>query len=228
MIDLTAIGVLLLFVVLGWRRGLIRTLAELLVVVLALVLSAQFARSAAPRVVDTILRPVAYEALEARIEELDIGNASFEAIQEEAGRLVEAIPSSFVREQALRLLEEEHIVLSYSYTKTAVLELSRQAVDMALDGVVQDVVQSALCTVCFLILTFLLRIVVRALRIVEKLPGVRQLNELGGALVGLGKGLIVVGLALWVLRHTSVLTSEMTAGSVLFDLASRWGGGLIR
>lgn len=227
MIDLTAIGVLLLFVVLGWRRGLIRTLAELLVVVLALVLSAQFARSAAPRVVDTILRPVAYEALEARIEELDIGNASFEAIQEEAGRLVEAIPSSFVREQALRLLEEEHIVLSYSYTKTAVLELSRQAVDMALDGVVQDVVQSALCTVCFLILTFLLRIVVRALRIVEKLPGVRQLNELGGALVGLGKGLIVVGLALWVLRHTSVLTSEMTAGSVLFDLASRWNGGLI-
>lgn len=226
MIDLAVIGILLFFAVLGWRRGLIRTLAELLVFVLALALSAQFSRAAAPKIVDTILRPAAYGALEERIEELDIESASLEDLQAGAGRLMEAIPNRFIREQALRLLAEENIILTVSYTKAAVLELSRQAVDMALDGVVQNMIQSALCTACFLVLAVLLRIAVNVLRVVEKLPGVRQLNELGGALVGVGKGVLLVCLGLWVLRKTGVLTNETVDGSVLFNMASRWTGGL--
>ena len=65
----------------------------------------------------------------------------------------------------------------------------------------------------------------KALRIVEKLPGVRQLNELGGALAGLAKGLVLVCLALWVLCHTGVITPEMAEGSVVLGLLPGWIAG---
>ncbi|MDE7218987.1 MAG: CvpA family protein [Oscillospiraceae bacterium] len=227
MIDLAALGLLILFAALGWRRGLIRTLAELLVVILALVLSAQIAKAAAPEIVDRVLRPVAYEAIENRIEELEWESALNGTIQDGANLLVESIPVPFIREHALRLLEDQKLPVPADYTKTAVLELGRQAVDLVLDGVVRDLVRSILCTACFLILTFLFRLMVRVLRVVEKMPGVRQLNELGGALIGLGKGLILVCLCLWVLRLAGIITPEMAAGSRALDLFGRWSGGLI-
>lgn len=227
MIDLAAVGLLLLFGVLGWKKGLVRTLTELLVVILALVFSSQIARAAAPKIVDAALRPAAYEAIETRVEELALEDALDGTIQEGANRLVEAIPVRVIRENALRLLEEQMLPVTAGYTKTAVLELGRQAVDAVLDGVVRDLLQSVLCTVCFLLLTFLLRALVKILRIVEKLPGIRQLNELGGALVGLGKGAILVCLGLWVLRRTGVITAEAAAGSQVLRWLGEWTGGLI-
>ena len=153
MIDLVTAGTLFLFTVLGWKRGLVRTLAELLVVIVALVLSVQIARTAAPKLVDAVLRPAAYEAIESRIEELDLENALDGALQEAADRLVEAIPNQLIREQALRLLEEQTLPVPVDGTKEAVLELSRRAVDAALDGVVRELVQSVLCAAAFVVLT---------------------------------------------------------------------------
>lgn len=225
MIDFAIVGTLILFAFLGWKRGLMRTLAELLAVILALVLSAQFARAAAPKLIDAVLRPAAYEAIEARIEELDLENAVDGALQRGADQLVEAIPIPFIREQALRLLSEQKFSVPVDDTKEAVLELSRQAVDVALDGVVRDLVQSILCTAGFLVLVLVLRIAARALRIVEKLPGIRQLNELGGALLGLGKGAILTGLGLWVLGRTGVITAEAAAGSQVLRWLGQWSGG---
>ncbi len=227
MIDLVTAGTLFLFTVLGWKRGLVRTLAELLVVIVALVLSVQIARTAAPKLVDAVLRPAAYEAIESRIEELDLENALDGALQEAADRLVEAIPNQLIREQALRLLEEQTLPVPVDGTKEAVLELSRRAVDAALDGVVRELVQSVLCAAAFVVLTVLLRVAARVLRIVEKLPGIRQLNELGGALVGLGKGAVLVCLGLWVLRQTGVIPPEAAAGSLALRWLGQWSGGLL-
>ena len=70
MMDLAIVGVLLLFTVMGWRSGLIRGLVGLAAMVLALVLSAQLARAAAPEIVDRYLRPATYAAIEERAEEL--------------------------------------------------------------------------------------------------------------------------------------------------------------
>ena len=54
--------------------------------------------------------------------------------------------------------------------------------DKVLDTLVRDVLQSVLCGVLFVVLSIVFRLAARVLRIVEKIPGVRQLNELGGAL----------------------------------------------
>ena len=78
-----------------------------------------------------------------------------------------------------------------------------------------------MCAAFFVVLTAVLRLLARVLRVIEKLPVVRQLNGLGGALIGLGKGLILVCLALWVLREVGVITPEMAGESAVLRLLSR-------
>ena len=150
MIDLAIAAVVALLAVLGWRRGLFRSLAELAAMVLALVIAAQAANMAAPVVVDRFLRPAAYEAIEARLEEMDLGGGLDGSPWEGAQELLEAIPSQFIRERAQELLESTEIFTAASYTKAAVMDLGRRAVDAVMDGVVYSLVHSLLCGLCFI------------------------------------------------------------------------------
>ena len=218
----------MLFAVLGWKRGLVRTLTELLTVVLALALSAQIAKTAAPVIVDKALRPATYTAIERRVDEIMTEAGPDISPVKELERVMEAIPNDFIREQAGRLLEglDNAVEEAMVPTQDHLTRVAKDIADSVLNGVVRDLIQSILCAVCFTVLTVLFRLAARILRLAEKLPGLRQLNELGGALLGLGKGLILVCLVLWVLRHTGMITPEMVESSLLMGMASRWSGGL--
>lgn len=227
MMDVAIAAALLLFAALGWRRGLVRTLSELAAVALALLLATQISRAAAPVLVDRALRPAAHAAIERRVEELsaETESASREGLQ----RVLEGIPNAFLREKAADALEG--MLASGQLLGGWALEplsaLCEELADAALDTVVRDMVQSVLCAACFLLLACLLRLAARALRVVERLPVARQCNELGGAALGLGKGLLLVCLAVWVLRLTGVVTAEMAEGSAALGLLARWTGGLL-
>lgn len=229
MIDIIILAVLVIFAVLGWRRGLVRTLTELLAVILALVFSAQIARAAAPVIVDKAIRPATHAAIEHKVGELVAESVPEHSPVEELERVVEAIPNEFIREQAQGLLDGMGTAAEAAIapTQERLEQAGKEVADAVLDGVVRDVIQSVLCAVCCVILTFLLRLLTRVLRIVEKLPVVRQLNELGGALIGVGKGLILVVLVLWVLRQTGIIPAEMAADSLSLRFLSVWTGGLI-
>lgn len=226
MIDIVIPAVLVIFTVLGWKRGLVRTLTELLSIVLALVLSAQIARSAAPVIVDRTLRPATYAAIEQRAEEIseEAGNASRENLH----KVLEAVPNDFIRGNVLDAVDGMFEGGEIGYAFAPLTELGKDMADAVLDGVVRDLLQSILCAACFVILTFLFRLITRILRVAEKLPGVRQLNGLGGGLIGLGKGLILVVLVLWVLRMTGYLPLETAEKSLAFGLLSRLTGGLLK
>lgn len=230
MIDVVIAAILVVFIVLGWKRGLMRTLTELLAVILALVFSTQIARAAAPEIVDRYLRPATYAAIEERAEELSRGAAasSIEELRQDLYQVLDAIPNGFVRERAQEALDgvlpmEEPLS---GTLLTPLAELGRDMADTVLNTLVRDVLQSVLCAALFIVLIIVFRLIARVLRIVEKLPVVRQLNELGGALLGLGKGLLLICLLLWVLRQTGTLTEEMTEGSLLLGLTFRRTGGL--
>ena len=70
MMDVVIAAVLIIFAAAGWRNGLIRSLVGLAAMILAVVLSAQLSRAAAPELVDRYLRPATYAAIEERAEEL--------------------------------------------------------------------------------------------------------------------------------------------------------------
>ena len=229
MIDIVIAVVLIAFTAAGWKHGLIRTLVGLAAMVLAVGLSSQIARAAAPEIVDRYLRPATYAAIEERAQELAKGEevSSVEDLRRDLSQVLDAIPNDFIREKAQdtvdgRLPQGEALG---GALLAPLEELGRDMADRVLDTLVQDVLRSILCAALFVILSTVFRIVARTLRIVEKLPGVRQLNELGGALAGLAKGLVLVCLALWVLCHTGVITPEMAEGSVVLGLLPGWIAG---
>ena len=130
MIDLVIGGILIAFTYLGWRRGLFRSLAELAVMVLALVLSAQIASAAAPEIVDRALRPATYAAIEQQVDEMLAENVQNLSPLEEMERVVEAIPNEFVRKQALGLLDGLGLSTDRTLSATAretLIKLGRQA-----------------------------------------------------------------------------------------------------
>ena len=231
MIDIVIAAVLILFAAAGWKSGLIRSLVGLTAMVLAVALSSQLSRAAAPKIVDQYLRPATYAAIEERAEELsrEAGSSStVEELRRNLYQILDAIPSGFIRERAQDALDDA-IPLGVPIGGAFLMDLEELGKDMAdtvLDTLVQDVLRSILCAALFVVLSALFRMAARILRIVEKLPGVRQLNELGGALAGLGKGLILVCLAVWVLRQTGVLTPEMAAGSIAMGLLPGWISGI--
>lgn len=229
MIDIVIAVVLIAFTAAGWKHGLIRTLVGLAAMVLAVGLSSQIARAAAPEIVDRYLRPATYAAIEERAQELAKGEevSSVEDLRRDLSQVLDAIPNDFIREKAQDAVDG--LLPQGEALGGALLapleELGRDMADKVLDTLVQDVLRSILCAALFVILSAVFRIVARALRIVEKLPGVRQLNELGGALAGLAKGLVLVCLALWVLCHTGIITPEMAEGSVVLGLLPGWIAG---
>ena len=214
MIDVVIAVVLILFAAAGWKNGLIRSLVGLAAMVLAVVLSTQLARAAAPKIVDQYLRPAT--------------SSSIEELRRNLYQILDAIPSGFIRERAQDALDDA-LPLGEPIGGAFLMpleELGKDMADTVLDTLVQDVLRSILCAALFVVLNGLFRLIARVLRIVEKIPGVRQLNELGGALAGLGKGLILVCLAVWVLRQTGVLTPEMAAGSIALGLLPGWISGI--
>ena len=221
MMDIAILAVVILCAALGWKRGLVRSLAELAVMIVALGLANQLAGWIAPTVIDRTLRPASYTALETRIGELDVGGVLDASPLEGVIELVEAIPNQFVREQALALLDTAGLREPVG-TREAVLEMGRMVVDEVLDSVALGMVRSLLCGVLFVVISTLLRMAVRALLFAVKLPGLKQLNELGGLLLGVGKGLLLVCLGVWVLRLTGVITLEMAEDSRLLSLFPSW------
>ncbi len=231
MIDIVIAVVLILFAAAGWKNGLIRSLVGLAAMVLAVALSTQLARAAAPKIVDRYLRPATYAAIEERAEELSReagASSSIEELRRNLYQILDAIPSGFIRERAQDALDDA-LPLGEPIGGAFLMpleELGKDMADAVLDTLVRDVLQSILCAALFVVLNVLFRLIARVLRIVEKIPGVRELNELGGALAGLGKGLILVCLAVWVLRQTGVLTPEMAAGSIALGLLPGWISGI--
>lgn len=222
-IDIVIAAVLILSTALGWKRGLIRTLTELAVVVLALGLSTQLARAAAPKIVDQYLRPATHAAIEQRAEELS--REAEETTRENLYKVLEAIPNRYIRENAVGTLDRALPGDAVSYAAEPLAKLGKELADHVLDTLVKDVIRTILSGALFVVLNFVFRLIARVLRLMEKLPGVRQLNELGGALVGLGKGLILVCLAVWVMSGIGAITPEIAEKSIALGLLPVWLGG---
>ena len=222
MIDVVMLVVIGVFGALGWRRGLLRTLSELAVVALALFLASQISARYA---VDQVLRPATENAVREQVTSL--AQETSRTAREKADGALESIPNSFIRRHALALLEETALPDTLEAAgQEALLAACLRLTDNVLNTVVYNLVHSLLYAVCFAVLTAVLRFALRALNIAFRLPGLRQLNEAGGALVGLGKGALLAYVCAWILSRAGVLTEEMIRGSVLLGLTKGFPPGM--
>ena len=202
-IDAVAVAILAFFVLWGAHQGLLRSLAGLLTIVVALVGAGLIAGALADSAA-RLAGPLVEERIRTQVDEAITAQASQKVEMPELD--VEGGDEEFDIQDLLALMGLDQDVRD-SLTE----EIQEKAVDAGTTiatAVVESVVRSVLYGVVFLLsflaLTVLLKLALRALDLVLKLPGLHLLNTLGGAAAGLVQGVVLAFLAIWIARRLGV------------------------
>ena len=182
-LDVLLLAIFAACVSLGWKRGLFRTLAEL-VSWLAALLGAAAAANAFTPVVMERLRPV----LEGQVSQA-IGDYLQSLVDETGyeglfGGLLESLTQG-----------------------GAVDGMADAAVEILSEAVLRNLAYALLFLVSFVAIALLLKLAVGLVDRVLKLPLLRQVNAAGGILAGALKGLLLVLLVLWLGETTGLLAT---------------------
>ena len=201
-IDAITVEVLGGFAIWGACRGLFRTLMELLTVVVALVgagliagaLAAPAARLTAPLIEEHIRQQVddamtVQSSQQVQMPELDVE-------EDEGFEIADLLALMGLDEDVRDSLVEE--------TQEKIADTGKTIAVALVESVAQSLLYGVLFLLSFLILMVLLKLAIRALDLVLKLPGLHLVNSLGGAVVGLVEGALLVFLAIWILRRLGV------------------------
>lgn len=218
--DLVILAILAFFLWRGWRKGLILSLCGLIVVILSLVGANFIADTAAPPVAKAI-QPKLQAAIEEHVTDYmdahfdalapigDPGNAKvnmWDGMREMGG--IYAWCADSVEETVS--LFNRHLEPSEMFS-------------IAANRVATQLAHHILFAVAFVVLFVLLTLILHALDLVAKLPGLHFCNGLGGGLIGLVKGVLVLFVAVCVLQVASphLFTPDMVEESHILKLFVR-------
>lgn len=88
--------------------------------------------------------------------------------------------------------------------------------DFILERVIElahPIIYAAVYLITFLLLLFILRLLGKLLRIVEKLPIIKTCNRFGGAILGLISGAVIVSVVLWAVSRFGWLPQDVLSDS---------------
>ena len=201
--DAIVVIILVVAVCDGAKRGVLEALAGLIIVVMALV-GAGIAAGAFTEPVAGFVTPLVEERVAERVEA---------ALEEQAGAFagewsleelpdLEELPIAEVL--ALMGLDEEVRASLAERAQNMIRDTGATVVSAVVESLVRSFVYGVLFFLAFLTILLLLKVLVGAMGLVLKLPGLRLLNALGGAVIGLAEGALLLFLAVWVCRKLGV------------------------
>lgn len=194
-LDLVIVGVLLLGLGIGAKRGFLQTLGGVAAMIVSFV-GAGIAAGAFSGTVAKWIRPV----LEKKLESKGITGGSTAEMVEQAG---------FFGDTARRITDS---------VGTLVKETKEIMVAAVTDGIAQSIAYALVYLAAFVILMLLCRLLLRMLKLAGRLPGLRTLNLVGGGALGLAVAVLLVFLAVWVLQRLQlVITEDMVQQSALLQ-----------
>ena len=208
-IDAIVVIILVAFVVYGTFRGALRTLARLLIVVVALAGAGMIASAysgpatklVAPLVEERIAEKVRSVMEETLPDGPEAGEADLAVLLDRLG-LDEAVWAP--------LLER---------VRENVTETGAELMDAVVESLVHSVIYGALFLLAFLILLILLKLLLKALDLITLLPGIHGLNALLGGVLGLVEGSLLLFLAVWVARKFGIsFETEVFEGAYILRI----------
>jgi len=189
--------VLLAFAIRGARQGLVRALAGLVMVIVALVgagmIAATFSGPAA-----RLAAPVIQKHITGRVEE---------AMAVQTGTVPEKEAGEETRAEdllALLGLDEDVRGSLAEQAEERVRDTGASIVSAVVESMVGSVAYGVLFILSFLLLLLMLHVLVGAMDLVMKLPLLHGLNSLGGGALGLVEGTLVLFLAVWAARRLGI------------------------
>lgn len=193
-IDAIVVLILVGFTALGVKRGLLETLAGLVIVVVALVgagmIAATFSGPAA-----RLCAPVIEKQIEKKVDSA-LSQQTEQAPQQDADSADGLL--------ALLGLDAEVRESLADKAKDTVRETGVSVLSAVVTSVAQSMIYGVLYTLSFVALLVLLHVLFKAMGLLAKLPGLRSLNALGGGILGLAEGGLLLFLAVWAARRLGV------------------------
>lgn len=188
MADIIIIAVLILGIVVGVKRGLLQSLAGVIVVVLAFF--------GASLIADALAEPVArylQPLMEQRIQQ--------KLPPEGAANVTEMLETFHFSGASLQTMAQE---ILDKVAQTGVTLLSA-----VVESVMHSVAYAIVYLVAFLLLLVVLHLLMKPLKLMTRLPGIHMLNGIGGGALGLVWSALLVFLAVWLLlRFDWLITAE--------------------
>ena len=194
-IDAVVVLILVGFTIFGVKRGLLQTLAGLVIAVVALV--------GAGMIAATFSGPLA--RLAAPLIEHRIEQKVDAAIEKQTAQMPEA-ETELEIEPLLALLGLDKDVRGSLVKKTeeTVRDTGVSVATAVVTSIAQSMIYGVLYILSFLALLVLLHVLFKAMDLLVRLPGLRGLNALGGGLLGLIEGALLLFLAVWAARRLGV------------------------
>ena len=181
-VDLIIIAVVLLFILLGYRKGLTGSLIKLLSFIIAVVISLVFYKPLANILIDNTQID---ENIKARMTE------------------------TFIHEQETETDEEKNMPSTILDSINKDIENATEtAKKEAVDATTITIIRVASIIVLFLIVRILLIIVGLFANQITKLPVIRQADKIGGVVYGAVEGMIIVYMVLGIISLASVIWSD--------------------
>ena len=211
-IDAAVVIVLMAFTLVGAKRGLFRSLAGLVILVLSLVGAGMLATSFAPPLAKMVA-PALEDYVSRQVETAFAARFDRAELTLELPELPELPDLGQLQEPLEGLLEElgvdaedwseltERIRVDITQSGAAVRDAVEDAV---LEPMVRTLMYGVVYILAFVLLMVLLHVLFSAMGLVTKLPGLRALNTLGGGIFGLAEGILVVFLGVWIARRMGV------------------------
>ena len=209
--DLAIVAVLLLFTLMGRKRGFILTLCGLLAVFVAFVGGAFLSDLMAPqvgRLIQPIVEEYVNQALQEVVQEsqwsLEASDAS--AALDSLGQVV--MPQLPVG-QALAALEGTDIYRVFgdalkNALDEGLLNVTSSAAGAIAGYIAQEVARVVLFLICFVVVLAAWNLLSHALDLAFRLPVLSSVNAMMGGVVGLLKGALVVFIAAWLLKGSVI------------------------
>lgn len=195
-VDIVIAAVLVLSVIIGAARGLLKSLAGVLIVAVAL-----FGASWASR---EFAEPVAqwlYPVLEEKLQEY---------MPQETASLEDTLEKfNFSGEKLQEMMDE--ILQKAKDTGGTVFDAATESISLS-------IASALVFLIVFLVLLLVLWLLMQPLHALMKLPGLNLLNRIGGGTLGLVVGALLVFLAVWaMLRFGILLTPELVEETYLLQ-----------
>lgn len=220
--DIIVGVVLLAFLAVGARRGLFESLAGLVIILAALVCAGMAASKLTPPVAKYI-QPWIEKRVEARVDAALSGGGSGSASAEGSSSVkmpessgsassgdteesTDGMRQKLETQQMLKLLglDDDPLQSMTDSVQEKVRETGVSTVTAVAESMAESLIHMLLFVLSFALVLLVLKLLMHAINLVLRLPGLHLMNSLGGAAIGLVEGGLCLFLAIWVLRRFGV------------------------
>lgn len=184
--DVAVFAIVILLLLLGYKRGFIRTVINLIGYAVSAVLAYFLSQPLATFIFDAFFRKGSVDMINGELTKLSGGqsvssllDSAFAAIPER----VMALASSYVGP-----LDEIKASIAASAPTTA--DVAAAVVEQVIGPIVTIMIQSFAFLILFIVFCILVKIITKALKIIDKLPVIGTANAVLGLVVGLVQAVI--------------------------------------